>query len=31
MPMTKPTSEQITFLASGTGASQRTAALEARA
>ena len=24
MPMTKPTSEQVTFLASGTGASQRT-------
>ena len=25
MPMTKPTSEQVTFLASGSGASQRTA------
>ncbi len=25
MPMTKPTSEQVTFLAAGTGASQRTA------
>ncbi len=25
MPMTKPTSEQVTFLAAGTGATQRTA------
>jgi len=25
MPMTKPTSERVTFLAAGTGATQRTA------